>query len=302
MPIKRPIHDLPRANRPEGSPPSPNNFVAEAIADKWYAEYLARGEDSKALAIPEAGPYRGSFGSKRCDRALWYGLKDVPPSNPPGQADAWRMGLGSTVHEMMQAIIAELFPDSEHEVDIDLRSIGVPGSSHSDIVLEYKGKRTLVELKSINGFGFKRHATSFKGPPEGPRYGDVIQAALAAAAYDCEQIVIAYLAMEVVSPNMASAYSSTEAGRFAAEWHFSVQELTPQIEAEVERINDLMAAETPPPRLIVDPTQAPEGAEITDPRSGLWIVPGEGQAIDDTGDVWYCAYCWHRDKCVVDGR
>lgn len=304
MPIQRSIADLPRADRPEGHPPAKNNFVAEAIADAWFADYLARGEDSHELAIPEAGPYRGSNASKRCDRALYYGVTNTEPSNPPGQADMWRMGLGTMIHDALQALSDGLFPGAENEVKIDLRKIGIPGSSHADVVFEYKGKRTLVELKSMNGFQFKLKATTFKGPPEGARFGDIMQGALAAAAYDCEQLVIAYLAMEIVSPQLAKQYSETEAGRFAAEWHFKVADLMPLIEEEVARVNRVMTQYGPknlPPRLLVDPDY-PEGATVTDPESGMWIVAGEGQAIEDTGDTWMCAYCWHRDLCISDGR
>lgn len=303
MPINRSIADLPRADRPDGNPPSVNNFVAEAIADSWFAAYLERGEDQKGLAIPEAGPYRGSMASKRCDRALYYGLADTPPSNPPGQADMWRMGLGSTVHLMLQDIADQLFPDAENEVKIDLRKIGIPGSSHADIVMTHNGKRTLVELKSINGFGFKMIATTFKGPAEGARFGDVMQGALAAAAYDCEQLVVAYLSMEVVSPKMAESYSNTEAGRFAAEWHYTIEELQPHIDAEKDRIARIIRDVEhgmPSRRLLVAPDY-PEDAVVTSPEDGMWMVKGEGQAIEDTGDTWMCSYCWHRDICISDG-
>ena len=305
MPINRSIQDLPRADRPEGNIPAKNNFVAEAIADAWYDAYIANGEDQLGHAIPEAGPYRGSFASKRCNRALAYGLERIQPSNPPTQADMWRMGLGSTVHEMLQRIVADLFPGSENEVKIDLRPIGVPGSSHADIVMDYNGRKTLVELKSINGFGFKMIATPFKGAPEGARFGDVMQGALAAAALGCEQLVVAYLAMEVVSPQLAKDYSETEAGRFAAEWHYTVEELQPIITAEVKRITTLVdyVAEHGAKlvrRELVAP-EYPEGAIVTDPARGMWIVRGEGQAIEDTGDTWMCAYCWHRDLCINDG-
>lgn len=303
MPINRSIADLPRADRPEGNPPSDNNFVAEAIADAWFEAYLAAGEDQKGLAIPEAGPYRGSMASKRCDRALYYGLAQVPPSNPPGQADMWRMGLGSSVHVMLQEIIDKLFPGSENEVIIDLRKIGVPGSAHADIVIEHKGRRTLVEVKSINGFGFKMIATSFKGAAEGARFGDVMQGALSAAAYDCEQLVVAYLSMEVVSPQMAASYSKTEAGRFAAEWHYTIEELQPQIDAEIARIDRILLDvehQVPSSRRLIAPDY-PLDAIVTSPEDGMWMVKGEGAAIEDTGDTWMCAYCWHRDICITDG-
>lgn len=302
MPINPSIMDLPRANRPDGNPPSRNNFVAEAVAQKWYER--SESEEARsdlALAIPEAGPYRASYASKRCNRALQYALQKVEPSNPPTLADAWRFGMGHTVHQMLQAIAADLFPDAENEVTIDLRNVGVPGSAHADIVMTYEGHKTLVEIKSINGFGFKMSATPFKGPPEGPRSGHVMQGALAAKAAGCTRLVIAYLSLEVVGAKLAQDYSDTEAGRFAAEWHYTVEELEPIIEAEVKRINELVECIDAPPveRRLID-HGIPEGALITDPTSGMWVVT-EGRAIIDTGDTWMCAYCEQRDRCIKDG-
>lgn len=302
MAINPGIMDLPRADRPEGNKPAANNFVAEAVAQSWYERIeseQARGD--LALAIPEAGPYRGSYASKRCDRALQYALQGKEESNPPTLADAWRFGIGHTVHEMLQTIAADLFPDAENEVVIDLRPAGIPGSAHADIVMTHDGHKTLVEIKSINGFGFKMSATPFKGPAEGPRSGHVMQAALAAKALGCTRIVVAYLSLEVVGAKLAADYSDTEAGRFAAEWHYTVEELEPIIAQEVERINTLVSQVDDPPvkRRLID-HGIPEGAIITDPTSGMWVVT-EGRAITDTGDTWMCAYCSQRDRCIKDG-
>lgn len=302
MTLNPSIADLPRRSPVEGSPPSRNNFVAEAIANKWYEQNQLT---DLALAVPEAGPYRASWAGKRCDRALWYALRGEKPSDPPGQADAWRFGLGTTVHEMLQRIAADLFPGAQVEPEIDLNPIGVPGSAHADLIIDYEGKKLLVEIKSINGFGFKRSATRFKGPPEGPRTGHVLQAALAAKAAGCDGIVIAYLSLENVSPNLARDYSDTEAGRFAAEWHYTVAELEPLIATEVERINSLVKAvdaSKPVPRRLVDP-EFPQYTKITDPDHGLWVAvesPGS-RTIVDTGDTWFCNYCDHKQKCIDDG-
>jgi hypothetical protein len=306
MPINKSISELPLPERSEGRPPSRNAFVAEKLAEAWYARYLADGNDHLDRAIPEAGPYRGSYAGKRCDRALYYALAETPPSNPPTIADAWRFGTGSMVHEKLQAILPTLFEGAENEVDIDLRTIGVPGSSHADVVLTHEGQRTLVEVKSIGGFGFKTMATRFKGAPGGPRFGDVMQAALAAKAHGCTRVVIAYLSLENVGPDLVD-YTDSEAGRFAAEWHFTVDQLEDWIAAEIGRIHNVIddvEKGTPSERALHDPTEYPPGAVIVDPfgqRSrGTWHI-GNDAYLEDTGTAWQCGYCWHRDKCKADG-
>lgn len=303
MPINHSIEDLPRANRPEGNLPSTNNFVVTRVAEAWRDEKEGKqATGDLAHAIPDAGPYRGSYGSKRCDRALWYALHGEPESNPPSLYDYWRFGMGHMVHEMVQRIIDKLFPDAEIEAVIDLRPIGVPGSSHADLVINYEGRKLLVELKSLGGFRFKSKVTTMGGAPEGPDYGHIIQAGLAARAYGCDGIVIGYLALEGVSVKQAAAWTQSEEGRFAAEWHYTVDELAPHLDDEVQRINDLIAKEVRPGRTMYDvgPRSIPWGATITDPDRTMWILT-DGRNIVDSGSSWECGYCPHRNKCIEDG-
>jgi hypothetical protein len=311
VPINKSISNLPRADRPEGNLPSRNNFVAERIANHW----AKLDEHTKPpLAVPEAGAYRGSFAGKRCDRALFYAMRGDEPTNPPTIADRWRMGLGTTVHEMLQQIAGDLFnsddeadfANAQSEVKVDLRPIGVPGSSNLDFLFEYRGKLCAVEIKTKNGFGFKMAATNFKGAAEGPRYSDVLQGGMAAKALGAELLVVCYLSMENISPQMASTFSETEAGRFAAEWHYTVVEVDDYIAAEVariERITEAVSVDVMPKRTIVDP-EYPDGAEINAPdqKNGMWVLLDDDGGVEDSGSTWFCAYCDQRDQCISDGR
>jgi len=302
MPINPSIAALPRASDYGGNPPASNNFVAEAVAQKWYDHYLEDGMDVLDRALPEAGQYRGSFASKRCDRSLWYGMNDVPYSNPHTLADAWTFGLGHTVHEMLQEVVEELFPGAESEVVVDLNSIGIKGSSRMDLVIDYQGEKTAVEIKSINGFGFKMAATTFHGPPEGPRSGAVLQSAIAAKALGCTRVVVCYLSLEKVGTNLSKSYSDSEAGRFAAEWHYTIAELDPIIEAETKRIHAIAQMPKRPRRRLID-HDIPQYAEVTNVEAGMWVAlesPGS-KTIADTGSTWMCGYCNHRDLCISDG-
>lgn len=344
MAIRSNIHSVPRATD-AGLPPSRHPFMVEAIADAWLARYRGDGRDIKARSIPEAGPYRGSFAGKRCDRDLFYALlkEMVPPpqpggwasaeaydeawqewtdqfaeSNPPGPAEYWTWWLGQLVHEALQPILLEMFPGAA-EKSHDLRAIGVPGSSHSDVELvapftpnpDDEPVPTMVEIKSTNGYSYKMQATSFQGPPEGPRYGAVMQAVMSAAAEGIDRIVIILASLEKVSPNMAWSTDS-EAGRFMSEWHFSVEEMRPQLEAEIERIlaiikwaeswlNDQTIAL--PPRMLHDP-EYPDGAIVQAPSLGQkapWTVVDEAGNVKASGTYWGCGYCSQKDRCNKDG-
>lgn len=299
--IKKDISDLPMAERSEGKPPNEGNLIAEQLAHAWFAEYRKDGLD-KARAIPEL-PYRASYASKRCDRQLGYALADVPESEPLTITSAWSMGLGTMVHDRLQQVLTQILPEAECEPDIDLRSIGIPGSGHADVVL--RDDDTLIEIKTTGGFAFKMMATSFKGAPQGPRFGYLLQAGMMAKALGLSNVVIAVLSLESVSPQLAESYATTEAGRFAAEWSYTVDELDDDIMAEVHRVRNILDGIEDgvlPDRVLDDP-EYPIGATVTAPMAARapWVVTNDEGNVVDSGQYWGCAYCPWRSKCDADG-
>jgi hypothetical protein len=148
-------------------------------------------------------------------------------------------------------------------------------------------------------------ASSFKGKPQGPRFGYLVQAAILAAALKIDKVVIALLALEPLSPQLAGAYSDSEAGRFAAEWHYTLDELMPLVRDEVERVNrmeDAISDGILVRRKLQEP-EYPANAEVIDPLASRapWQVLGADGAIVDTGSYWGCAYCSWRTRCAADG-
>ena len=304
MPIYGDIQSLPRDRGEDGVPPSKNNFVAVQLAEAWFEDHKKRGDMEYAAAFPDR-PYRASFASKRCARQLQYAMGRVPESEPVTIASAWTMGLGNMVHDRLQDVVTELFPDAEAEPVVDLLPIGINGSGHADLVMTHNDERVLVELKTTGGFAFKMMASSFKGKPQGPRFGYLVQAAILAAALKIDKIVIALLALEPLSPQLAEAYSDSEAGRFAAEWHYTLDELMPLVRDEVERVNrmeDAIDDGILVRRKLQEP-EYPPNAEVIDPLASRapWQVPGADGSIVDTGSYWGCAYCAWRTRCAKDG-
>jgi hypothetical protein len=208
------------------------------------------------------------------------------------------------VHEALQDVLLQLFPGSEVEVKIDLLPIGVDGSATVDIVLAPTddSRPVVIEVKTINGFGFKKAATAFKGPAEGPRWGAIVQGALSAAALDAD-LIIAYLSLENLSPNLATSYGDgTDVGRFAAEWHFdheAVKQIAADETARINRVLALTDAGVLAPRAIHDPEVHPGGV-VTNPDTGNWMVL-DGENVVGTGRTWMCGYCDHATKCAADG-
>lgn len=304
MPVAKDLSDLPKAKREGGNPPVAEPQFVSAIAESWFNQYLANGEHMRSKAN-ESLPYRASFTAFRCDRQLHYAMSGA--ERPiPNIADAYRMSLGTLVHSGLEDAIKSSFPNAEFEVAVDLQPIGVSGSAHADIVtyLDQTTRKVdaVVEVKTVNGFGFKSMATDFKGPAQGPRSGHILQAALSALALDADRVIIAYLSMENLSPNLAR-YTQSDIGRFAAEWHFTREEYETIAKREIARIQRVTGWLGVPQ--LIAPTsihddEVPVGAYVQDPSRGMWVNTDNAGAIIDTGKVWFCDYCDWRDRCVTD--
>lgn len=335
-------------------PPTKQPMIIENFAEVWLRELMATGYDEYGLAIPEAGPYRASWASKRCDRQLQYALAGVEPSDPLEVADYWRMHLGTMVHNSINSAVRTMGDGWIPDIDVDLRTIGIPGSGHADLVRfvdehddpwEYRESRPMTdgsvdrygepkmehcyatthwtvwvedgkydelmlpthvaELKSVGGYAFKMAATAQSGPPEGPRYGAVLQGALAAWALGVDKLLVVNLSLECVSPNLARAYSTTSVGRFAAEWKYTIDEMMDLLEHERDRINAAILANADGmlvARELHDP-EAPVGAIISSPATSTWRVVVDGD-VAQAGKMWggqFCQYCPHFSRCCQDG-
>ena len=299
--VKQDLSHLQSVRSNSYAPVAQPEFVS-AVANAWYDEYIETGGAYRAKAIADL-PYRGSNTALRCDRQLYFAM--TGEERPlPSIADAYRMSLGTLVHAGLEPAIKKAFKNARFEVPIDLRPIGVPGSANADIVTYHDDGRcdAVVEVKTVNGFGFKSMATDFKGPAQGPRSGHILQAALSALALNADRVVVAYLAMENLSPTM-SKYVEGDLGRFAAEWHYDRETYTELALAEVERIKNVAAYlefDTAPAPWVHD-TEVPAMSYISDPMKGTWVTidPKNPNVIVDTGRVWFCDYCDFRTKCVA---
>lgn len=319
MPINRDLGDLPRGGGDEGEWPVPPQYV-KTLAEAWLEVYREQGRDVKAMSIGQR-LFRASWAGM-CARAVAYNVAEAEPTAPNGIAEYWRFGLGQLVHEGLDEPIRRAFPGARFEVPVDLRPIGIDGAATADYVelIDPDGEvvagnvKVVGEWKSINGFGFKVHATSFKGPPEGPRFSAKVQGALSAMALDAELLVIGYLSLENVGPDLVKYAGDDPVARFAAEWHYTRDQYRPVAEREVKRVarildlvtvngeakdeEALLLGAATVPRSI---PELPAGNRITDPARKLWVVADQENKIRLSGSTWHCDYCDHRPRCVEDG-
>ena len=277
------------ARAPEGTA-----TLAPLLAEAWAARFV--DPEPRPMASEDARIRHSWAGT--CSRALGYRLLGVTEKGK-GLADEWRLGLGREIHEWWQDALQVQYPDAEVEVQL-ITELGTAG--HADAVVTIDGVKVLIELKTINGFGFKK-AVGARGPADGPRHSYVLQAALNALAANCDEVWIVYVSLENLSNREAEKMGATEAGRFSAEWHFTREQWEPLAYDELARFADVMAtvdAGDLPPREIPDP-ELPAGAQIYDPAKGRWEVRSQG-LVTDTGSYWGCTYCPMQDRCVSDWR
>jgi len=265
-------------------------------------------QDREAPSNPEGTRWRGSQAAS-CARQVAYATAGSEETNPPGLADKWRMGLGSTVHEIMAPAMERWAgKDSSLKIIEEWETpLGEHGYGHADMLIETaEGQRILFELKTINGFGYKQSVEN----DQGPRWSAILQGSMYAHAAEADLLVIGYLAMELISPGRAAAKGIDEVGRFASEWHYTKDQFTPWAEAEIARLEGITSAvhddgvpahEIPRRFSHYDP-DIPFGAEITAPSNGKWMLRNEENAVIDSGTAWQCRYCRFQDLCVKDNN
>jgi len=277
-----------------GRRPDDDPVFARLLVERTAAE----GRERDELAFAFDTRLRHSWAAS-CGRLLEYRLTGVPVSDPPDLTFWWNVRLGSEIHGWFQAELARLYPTAR--IELRLRVEGLDASGHADALVEQDGKTTLIELKTINGYGYKT-AIGERGAPRGPRWSAVVQASLNAKAVDADEVCVVYLSLEAVSIQAATKSGLGEIGRIAAQWTWTREEYEPIAEAEIARWTKILRGVDDGVRIarkIPDP-ELPRGAVIVDPMSGRWERRDEEGDVIDTGTAWQCRYCSHQTHCSND--
>jgi hypothetical protein len=282
--------------------------MPSSSAIKKFHDFPVQGEDKKLLyarhlvetwakAAQDKGPkphavpgttMRHSMSGK-CSRAIHYYLAGEKVTNPFDLPAYWATGLGTAIHEWWQDTLREAFPTATVEVPCHIPSADSSGAADA-VVIQEDGTRVLLELKSINGFGFKRMAEG----GEGPRHGDYVQSAMNAYALNCDELVLIYLSLEAISRGRAASKGLDEIERIAKEFRVEKQHFMPTVEAELKRWESIRETGPDTPRIIPDPEYVP-GTVVADPSKGRLEVAGK-----TAGYAWQCGYCGYQDQCAAD--
>ena len=280
-------------------PDTENWFIAPVVAD-WFQTYIDEGNLHKDFALP-GSRIRASWAGD-CARAIAYRLAGVEESDPITVADAWRFNIGTLAHEHIQAAVEKAYPGSTSEVKV---RIGEDGSGHMDMhVVREDGRTAAVEIKTTNGFGFKK--MTLGSNPEGVRIKYLYQGALNAAAMDPQpdELVIAVFSLECVSPGEAAKNGlHDEYRRFAAQWTYDKDEYLALAQREMTRLARIAeltdASEygwVDVPRMIPDPTL--QKHIIIDPAKGILELQNPRGEPEGLGHTWHCGYCSFQSHCI----
>lgn len=260
-------------------------MYAKVLAEAWRKE----NERAEELAHSVEGTTMRHSASGKCARQIHYYLNKTEVSNPFDLPSIWIMGLGTRIHEWWQGALKAAFPTAKVEVTTHLPE--ADSSGHIDATIdEEDGTLTALELKSINGFGFKKMAEN----GDGPRYSDFVQLCMNAHAAGADLAVLVYIATEAVSKNRAKQKGLYDWERVTKEFHFTKEEFTPVAIAEMERWAAIREAGEATLRQLPDPEYIP-GALVADPSNGKMTVAGKV-----VGYAWQCNYCSYQDRCCED--
>lgn len=253
---------------------------AKILVEEWARLAQERGTLKHAV---EGTTMRHSMSGK-CARQIHYYLTvgDEGITNPFDLPAYWSTGLGTAVHGWWQDALQRAFPQAELEKVVHLPS--ADSSGHVDAWLPEE--KIAFELKSINGFGFKK----IQEDDNGPRYGDFVQACINAYALEAERMVLIYLSLEAISRQRAGKRNIDEVGRIAKEFHYTPDVFVKVAEKEIERWQAVRERGADTPRAIPDP-EVPVGSRVIDPTTGR---------LSSGGYAWQCAYCSYQDLCASE--
>jgi hypothetical protein len=315
MPIQRDLSHLPAAEpgivgTSRAQPPDTDPWLVRALLTKAVEHFDTPYE----RAMPEL-PFRHSQAG-HCVRQIAYEVAEVEETNPRDIPSLWVMGLGNLVHDVLQEFVHEIYPGAAVEVTIDGRVIDLPGSGHTDFTIEAAEdelpvsvdgpKRVVVELKTIGGFGYKLAATTFKGPPQGPRWSALAQGAINAAASDADVLILVYIGMEAVSPGLVGGIAGeadVQYLRVGSQWTYTREQFEPIAAKEAKRfarIAELIEKGQPIPRSAPGDDGRPFEISIPKAKDAPWVRrgPAPDRAITESGKTWMCGYCAFLDRCA----
>lgn len=248
--------------------------------------------------------YSGALG---CQRQMAYTAFGAVKTDPMDLGDAWVPGIGTTLHEAAQAVIAKHYPRAMFEVSSqfgdfisgDCDALIQTQDIYEATGVELGGTHTLWEFKSMGEYafdkqmGYNRKTCKVYNNGEGPKIGAITQAGMNSLGIEAYRpdVRIETLLMGSVCTSAISVQKAEQMGidgfvRFGQEFRIGRDEWEPLALTELSRMNGiskLIAAGTLPDRI------------------GCGDSGGE-MYLNPRGSDWQCNYCPYKSQCIRDGE
>lgn len=230
-----------------------------------------------------------------------------PDEDAIDEVSLWTFWMGDTIHDTIQQAVTRALAGDDtlsviHEDDC---SIGDFTSGRFDTYIFDGTNHTVIEFKSINGYGFKAMTTGARSGEkgEGPKLNNLLQLGLNMMGV-AERVgvpihemrgVLAYISKE--SNNFVR--STDPLDKIVAEYHYTWDEIKHLVDPEVARLHGIIG-------------KVDNGDTTTVKRSIPAYGPGQITSITDKGgsyasvdgrvlSAWECRYCPFATRCKADG-
>jgi hypothetical protein len=263
-------------------------------------EMWVNSQTPKPTALGTPLRYSSSYG---CSRQQGYAAFDAEPTEPMDEAGAWVTGVGTIIHEALQASIARLFPDAEFEVPSGTEYVSgscdalIP-ARYFDSTVEARSTHVLWELKTMGTYSFDKQVgwNRLRGEykyPEGPARKAITQAGMNALGIEAsregvriEWVVTGSITFEALSKNKAENMGIEGYNRFLAEFWVPRSEWEPMALDELKRIESMHEG--------LSRGYLPDRVARDDNGHLVFLNPNDGKN-------WQCDYCPYRTLCQQDG-
>ncbi len=259
----------------------------------------------------------GASGAGGCSRELGFRMSGVEKTDPMTESGFHSTGMGSLIHDAIQAELIVNPPSGYSKVRAELPfRLPIPGTpleiySQADLCF-YVGKGVnapideVCDIKSLAPFGLRMKVTK-----EGPDRGHLLQNTMAMRALGVDKGRIAYLATAELKGRdrlVTEPGKDDFRGNRYAEFTYTMDDMSDALDDELirfARVWEITQQEGHPPTRVpaAIPGAMPKGARIVDPESGawqLWVKRENGEpALMDSGSTWRCRYCDWQTACVA---
>ena len=131
-------------------PGAPRAEQIRAIFEAALTEAERRKKEERAKVrgdLIKRNPSVSDVG--KCQRAVYYSLRNVPPTNPPTPDSLMSFGLGHAAEDWLAGILETLGAEIEREVPVEIEHDGEKITGRIDLILHLRGVG-MMELKTIN--------------------------------------------------------------------------------------------------------------------------------------------------------